>query len=106
MPHLFPSVLSPNEVRRLIEAAGNLKHRTALSVAYGAGLRGAQAELKEHGASAGFVFRSRALAENLLSDVYGFAEGPVTDPTLRHRIVESLARYALLDPAAKRQERR
>jgi site-specific recombinase XerD len=32
-------VLSPEEVARLIDAAGNLKSRTALSVAYGAGLR-------------------------------------------------------------------
>ncbi|SAL38398.1 phage integrase family protein [Caballeronia udeis] len=39
VPRILPVVLSPDEVRRLIEAAGNLKHRTALSVAYGAGLR-------------------------------------------------------------------
>ncbi|SCC95779.1 Putative integrase/recombinase y4qK (fragment) [Thiomonas sp. X19] len=32
-------VLSPEEVSRLIACAPNLKHRTALSVAYGAGLR-------------------------------------------------------------------
>jgi integrase/recombinase XerD len=35
----LPMILSREEVSRLIEAAGNLKHRTALSVAYGAGLR-------------------------------------------------------------------
>ena len=39
VPRILPVVLSPDEVRRLIEAAGNLKHQTALSVAYGAGLR-------------------------------------------------------------------
>jgi integrase len=38
-PRILPVVLSPDEVRRLIEAAGNLKHQTVLSVAYGAGLR-------------------------------------------------------------------
>ena len=39
VPRTLPVVLSPEEVRRLIAAAGNLKHQTALSVAYGAGLR-------------------------------------------------------------------
>jgi len=39
VPHTLPVILSREEVARLIEAAGNLKHQTALSVAYGAGLR-------------------------------------------------------------------
>lgn len=39
VPRNPPVVLSPEEVARLIEAAGNLKHQTALAVAYGAGLR-------------------------------------------------------------------
>lgn len=42
VPRTLPIVLSPDEVRRLIEAAGNLKHQTALSVAYGAGLRASE----------------------------------------------------------------
>ena len=37
--HTLPIILSRQEVGRLIESARNLKHRTALSVAYGAGLR-------------------------------------------------------------------
>jgi integrase/recombinase XerD len=37
--HTLPVILSREEMGRLIEAARNLKHRTALSVAYGAGLR-------------------------------------------------------------------
>jgi integrase/recombinase XerD len=37
--HTLPVILSREEVGRLIESARNLKHRTALSVAYGAGLR-------------------------------------------------------------------
>ena len=39
VPRTLPVVLSPEEVGRLIVAARNLKHQTALSVAYGAGLR-------------------------------------------------------------------
>ena len=35
----LPVVLSREEASRLIESARTLKHRTALSVAYGAGLR-------------------------------------------------------------------
>jgi integrase/recombinase XerD len=42
VPRKLPVVLSPGEVRRLIAAAGNLKHQTALSVAYGAGLRASE----------------------------------------------------------------
>jgi site-specific recombinase XerD len=38
----LPVILSVEEVGRLIESAGNLKHRTALSVAYGAGLRASE----------------------------------------------------------------
>ena len=38
----LPRVLSVEEVTRLLTAAGNLKHRAALSVAYGAGLRASE----------------------------------------------------------------
>lgn len=38
-PRKIPSILSVEEVTRLIEAAGSLKNQAALSVAYGAGLR-------------------------------------------------------------------
>src|SRR5216110_835619 len=38
VPQRLPVVLSREEAARLIAAAGNLKHQTALSVAYGAGL--------------------------------------------------------------------
>lgn len=37
VPRVLPVILSPNEVRRLIAAKGNLKHQTALSIAYGTG---------------------------------------------------------------------
>jgi integrase/recombinase XerD len=39
LPRTLPVVLSRAEVARLIEASGNLKHQTALAVAYGTGLR-------------------------------------------------------------------
>ncbi len=42
VPRTLPVVLSRDEVTRLIAAAGNLKHQTALSVAYGAGLRASE----------------------------------------------------------------
>jgi len=38
-PRKLPVVLSPEEVRRMLEAAPGLKYKAALSVAYGAGLR-------------------------------------------------------------------
>lgn len=39
VPRTLPVVLSQEEAARLIAAAGSLKYQTALSVAYGAGLR-------------------------------------------------------------------
>jgi site-specific recombinase XerD len=42
VPRTLPVVLSPDEVGHLIAATGNLKHQTALSVAYGAGLRASE----------------------------------------------------------------
>ncbi|CAL8478954.1 tyrosine-type recombinase/integrase [Caballeronia sp. S22] len=42
VPRVLPVILSPDEVRRLIAATGNLKHQTALSLAYGTGLRASE----------------------------------------------------------------
>lgn len=42
VPRTLPVVLSRQEVARLIAAAGNLKWQTALSVAYGTGLRASE----------------------------------------------------------------
>lgn len=39
VPRKLPVVLNKQEVSRLIACAGNLKHQTALAVAYGTGLR-------------------------------------------------------------------
>ena len=41
-PRKLPVVLSATEVEQIIEAAGSLKNRAALSVAYGAGLRASE----------------------------------------------------------------
>ena len=41
-PRKLPVILSAEEVKRLLEAAPNLKSRSALSVAYGAGLRASE----------------------------------------------------------------
>jgi site-specific recombinase XerD len=42
VPRTLPVVLSRDEAARLIAAARNLKHQTALSVAYGTGLRASE----------------------------------------------------------------
>ena len=39
VPHKLPVILSKDEVRRLIACVGQIKHLTALSLAYGTGLR-------------------------------------------------------------------
>jgi len=41
-PRKLPTVLNPEEVARLLDAAPGLKYKAALSVAYGAGLRAAE----------------------------------------------------------------
>ena len=42
VPRTLPVILSRKEVGRVIAASGNLKHQTALAVAYGAGLRASE----------------------------------------------------------------
>jgi site-specific recombinase XerD len=42
LPQRLPVILSPQEVARLLDAAPGLKSRTALSLAYGAGLRASE----------------------------------------------------------------
>jgi integrase/recombinase XerD len=49
VPRVLPVILSPDEVRRLIAATGNLKHQTALSLAYGTGLRAGEVVALEVG---------------------------------------------------------
>jgi integrase/recombinase XerD len=41
-PQKIPQVMSPNETRRLLAVAGNLKVRVLLSLTYGCGLRGSE----------------------------------------------------------------
>lgn len=41
-PRRLPVILTPEEVRRLLEAASSLKYKAALSTAYGAGLRASE----------------------------------------------------------------
>ena len=41
-PRKLPVVLSPEEVKHLLEATSNLKYKAALSTAYGAGLRASE----------------------------------------------------------------
>ncbi len=41
-PRRLPVILSPEEVRRLLDAAPDLKYKAALSVAYGTGLRASE----------------------------------------------------------------
>jgi len=41
-PRRLPDILSAGEVARIIKAAGNIKHRTILALAYSAGLRSAE----------------------------------------------------------------
>ena len=41
-PRNLPMILSPDEVKRVLEAATHIKYKTALSIAYGAGLRASE----------------------------------------------------------------
>ncbi len=41
-PRRLPVILSPDEVKRLLEATTNLKYKAALATAYGAGLRASE----------------------------------------------------------------
>ena len=75
MSRTLPIILSREEVSRLLDAAKNLKHRTALSVAYGAGLR--------------------------VSEVIALEAGDVDSERMRLRVEQGKGqkdRYALLPP--------
>jgi hypothetical protein len=71
--------------------------------AFQATLKDAAAQVKQHGADAGFVLRARALSEDLLPDIYRIAKNDLTDGALRHKIFETLSRYAQLDPATNKK---
>jgi integrase/recombinase XerD len=49
VPRTLPVVLNRDEVARLISAAPNLKYQTALSIAYGAGLRASEVSMLKVG---------------------------------------------------------
>ena len=82
VPQKLPVILRRDEVARLIAAAGNLKHQTALSVAYGAGLRA--------------------------SEVVALKVGDIDSQRMTLRIEQgkgSKDRYAMLSPVLLRQLR-
>lgn len=68
-----------------------------------AALRDARCQLREHGAAAGFLLRSRALAEDLLPDVYGLAKETKNDAAL---LPSHLRVSGALYPAQSRYEER
>ena len=75
LPQKLPVVLSREEVARLIAAAPNLKHQTALALAYGAGLR--------------------------VSEVVGLKIGDIDSQRMTLRIEQAKGRkdrYAMLSP--------
>jgi integrase/recombinase XerD len=82
VPRTLPVVLSREEVARLIAGARNLKHRTALSVAYGTGLR--------------------------VSEVIGLKVGDVDSQRMTLRVERGKGqkdRYAMLSPVLLEQLR-
>jgi site-specific recombinase XerD len=75
LPQKLPVVLSREEVAKLIAAAANLKHQTALTLAYGAGLR--------------------------VSEVVGLKVGDIDSERMTLRIEQAKGRkdrYAMLSP--------
>lgn len=63
----------------------------------------AQAFVKENGANKGFKVRSRFYAERLVDEMYQMAKNPKTDPALRLKLFESIAKYADLDPSGQKK---
>lgn len=64
----------------------------------------AKAQLAEHGPIAGFVIRSRFIAEDLLTDMFQLAKSATTDSALRFKIFQGMAQYARVDPATTKQK--
>lgn len=62
----------------------------------------AKAFVKENGTK-GFKVRSRFYAECLVDDMYQIAKNPKTDPSLRLKLFESIAKFADLDPSAHKK---
>ncbi len=76
-PRKLPDVLSVEEVARLLEAAPGIKYRTALSVAYGAGLwRRADPRLPED--------RRQVVVDELMDARRAGGRALRSDPTRRH----------------------
>ena len=78
VPFKLPVMLSKEEVAHLLAATANIKHQTALSVAYGTGLRVAEVVALKATDSEGAAARERIV--RCVSGVY-FARTSLTLPT-------------------------
>lgn len=61
-------------------------------------LEEAKSFVDEHGRSKGFKVRTRFYAEQLAEEIYQTAKSTTTDPAVRLRMFEAMAKYAGLDP--------
>lgn len=64
----------------------------------------AKAFVAENGRNKGFKVRARYYAERLVDSMYQTAKNNSTDPSLRLKIFESLAKYAELEPTNSKKE--
>ncbi|WP_147628807.1 hypothetical protein [Pelistega indica] len=70
---------------------------------YARALAEAKAFIKENGANRGFKVRARYYVERLVDDMYKMARDKGTDPSLRLKMFETLAKYADVDPSADKK---
>lgn len=95
-------LMDPGAEAEVLAAHGATRDEVALlfktNKEFQIAVRECKSVIKAQGPNAGFVMRSKMMAEDLLTDMYKLGKSPTTPTALRVRIAENAASWGRLDP--------